>query len=175
MRKVDGMKLKLIAVPALIILSALNATAATPQRRRARYSEKDLKTAVITLKRTPCFGACPIYSVTIYGNGTVVYEGERFVKVTGKRTHRISKASVRELVDEFFRIGYFSLRDEYVSVKNPDGTVTQVTDLPSRDTSITIGTRAKSVHNYYGGPESLARLERKIDKISGVAKYVGKN
>jgi hypothetical protein len=168
------MKLKLLVVLALISLSTLSADART-QRRRARYSEKDLRTAVITLKRTPCFGACPIYSVTIHGNGRVDYEGERFVKVTGKRSHRISKKSMRELVDEFYRIGYFSLKDEYVYIKNPDGSITQISDLPSRDTSITIGNKSKSVHNYYGGPKSLAQLENRIDRISGVAKYVGKN
>ena len=31
---------------------------------------------VITLERTACFGTCPIYTITIYGDGRVVYDGE---------------------------------------------------------------------------------------------------
>jgi hypothetical protein len=169
------MKMKLLAVLVLTSLSALPVGAARAQKSRPKFNERDLKTAVITLKRTACFGACPIYSVTIHGDGTVDYEGIRFVKVEGKRSYKISKKSVRDLVNEFYRINYFSFDDEYVSIKNPDGTETTVTDLPSCDTSITIGGKTKSVHNYVGGPKSLETLERKIDWVSGVAKYVGKN
>jgi hypothetical protein len=36
----------------------------------------DYSNMVITLERTACFGTCPIYRLTIQGNGQVVYEGE---------------------------------------------------------------------------------------------------
>ena len=36
---------------------------------------------VITLERTACHGTCPIYKLTIEGNGTVIYEGQDFVQV----------------------------------------------------------------------------------------------
>ena len=43
----------------------------------------DYASLVITLERTACFGTCPIYKLTVYGDGRVEYEGERFVTVTG--------------------------------------------------------------------------------------------
>jgi len=31
---------------------------------------------IITLERTPCYGYCPVYKVTILSDGTVRYFGE---------------------------------------------------------------------------------------------------
>lgn len=61
----------------------------------------------ITLERTVCFGACPDYTVTIHGDGTVVYEGRNFVAVEGVQTAHISEEKVQKLVDEFYLIGFF--------------------------------------------------------------------
>ena len=38
--------------------------------------------ARITLERGPCFGTCPVYSVTLDGSGAVLFEGRRFVADT---------------------------------------------------------------------------------------------
>ena len=46
----------------------------------------NINTVVITLERTTCFGVCPVYTLTIYGDGRVVYEGTRFVRTEGERT-----------------------------------------------------------------------------------------
>src|SRR5690349_12845182 len=44
---------------------------------------------VITLRRTMCLGTCPSYRVTLRGDGTVVYDGDGFVRVHGRVvTHR---------------------------------------------------------------------------------------
>ena len=123
----------------------------------ARPSSESVESAVITLDRTACFGSCPDYALTIYGNGTVIYEGRNFVAVTGKRTGSIAPEDVRELVKNFYDIDYFSLRDEYVD---------QVTDLPTTTTSIRIDGRFKEIVDYYGAPEALRQLEYRIDEIA---------
>src|SRR4051812_14581782 len=66
---------------------------------------------VITLERTGCFGPCPIYRLTLHGDGTVVFEGKRFVKSTGTFTAHIAPEQVRRLVEDFKKVDYFSLRD----------------------------------------------------------------
>jgi len=114
----------------------------------------------ITLERTVCFGACPVYELTVYGNGTVVYEGRQFVRVVGTRTTIISQEKVRQLVSEFERIDYFALCDSYEDY--------MVTDLPFAITSITIDERTKTVRHYHGdlsAPEELTELENRIDEI----------
>lgn len=54
--------------------------------------------ASIRLQRTACFGWCPVYSVTIDARGIVTYEGERSVRVVGRRTARIDASIVAGLL-----------------------------------------------------------------------------
>ncbi len=126
----------------------------------------------ITLERTACFGTCPVYTVTISGDGTVSYDGRQFVGVTGTQRAHVDPAVVRALVDDFKAIGFFELRDAYREVENPDGTTTSVTDLPTIRVSLRIGDRSKEVVDYFGAPKPLRDLERRIDAIAGTAKWV---
>jgi beta-lactamase superfamily II metal-dependent hydrolase len=122
---------------------------------------------VITLERTACLGTCPVYELAVYGNGTVVYDGRQNVKAEGTRTATISGDSLRELIREFERIGYFSLDDSYEE--------RTVTDMPSVRTSITLDDRSKTVQHYHGdlsAPEELSQLEDRIDEIVGSARWV---
>jgi hypothetical protein len=125
----------------------------------------DLSSVVITLERTPCFGSCPAYRVTVRGDGGVTYEGENFVEVTGTKTYQIPEADVRELVAAFVSLNYFSLEDEYVS---------RATDLPSTTTSITIGGTVKTVYRYGDGPGTLIQLENKIDELAQTKDLIGR-
>jgi Domain of unknown function (DUF6438) len=117
----------------------------------------------ITIERTPCFGMCPEYKVTIKGDGTVTYTGRQHVRVTGDRTWTIDPAAVRALAREMEAAGYFELQDEYTS---------RMTDHPTTRTSLTIGARSKKVSDYISGPQKLKDLEQRIDDVAGTRKYV---
>jgi hypothetical protein len=134
----------------------------------------NLKTegAVITMERTACYGTCPVYTLMIKGDGSVVYEGKDFVKVKGKQTSNISEDDVKQLIDEFYEMDYFSLEDSYTYKVNKDGIRTLVQDLPTTKTSITIEGKTKSVENYYGAPEKLKVLEDKIDEMCNTMQWV---
>jgi len=122
---------------------------------------------IITLERTGCYGTCPIYELTISGDGNVTYKGEGFVNVTGTHTAQITQEEVKELIDEFYKIEYFSLKDSYEEYR--------VTDMPSTITSITINGRTKTVRHYHGdknAPKELTELERKIDEITNSKQWV---
>jgi hypothetical protein len=71
------------------------------------------KDLIIRLERTKCSGACPDYSLFVYDDGKIVYEGRHYVAVKGRREGRVPKSRVKQLLDEFHRIGYFSLKDRY--------------------------------------------------------------
>lgn len=45
----------------------------------------------ITYQTSRCFGACPVYSVTVRPDGTGVFTGERFTEVTGERRFTLSR------------------------------------------------------------------------------------
>jgi len=123
----------------------------------------ELEDAVISLERTPCFGFCPDYTVTVFGNGMVVYEGRNFVAVEGAQKALIPQEDVRELVNEFYRVGFFNFNDAYTD---------SATDLPSQTTSITIDGETKSVFRYGSKPPGLIILEDKIDETAQTEKWV---
>ena len=127
---------------------------------------------VINLERTACYGTCPVYTLTIKGDGTVIYEGKDFVKVTGKQDSKISEDKVKELIEDFYDIDYFSLEDSYTYEVDDAGIKTFVQDLPTTKTSITIEGKTKSVDNYYGAPEKLKKLENKIDEMCNAKVWV---
>lgn len=127
----------------------------------------DLGDVVITLERTPCFGVCPVYTLTIYGDGRIVYEGMRNVRIEGTITTTISEDKIKQLIREFRKINYFSLKDSY-EVRN-------VTDMPSAYTSLTVDGKTKTVRHYHGdlsAPKKLTELENKIDEIVNSARWI---
>ena len=138
---------------------------------------------IITLKRTRCFGTCPVYNLVIYADGRVVFEGVEYVKTKGKVESSLTQGQLKLLISGFEKAKYFSLRDSYFTAE--DGCPTYWTDNPSAFTSIRINGRSKSVAHYYGCqeketkrgqgspfPHELTELERKIDMIVGTKQWV---
>ena len=144
--------------------------ARTPTRacRRAAAPRSRL---LASLERTACYGRCPIYTVTVLRDGTVQWEGERFVE--GHRQgdgQAVGREQLAELADAFQKAGYFALKDKYTSY--------DVTDHPSANTSYDDGTRHKTIAHYHGdrsAPEALDELEARIDEIVGTGKWIGRD
>ena len=130
---------------------------------------------VITLRRTVCFGTCPIYSLEIFEDGGLRYNGENFVGVVGRQEARILSAAVKSLIANFLSIDYFHLKDVYETHRNPDGTIEWITDLPTTYTSLRIGSRTKSVKDYAFSPEKLRQLEVEIDRVANTHRWIHNN
>jgi hypothetical protein len=142
----------------LLLASVVNACSCSNEHGLA--SSANLKDAVISLERTLCFGNCPAYKLTVYGNGAVIFEGKSAVRVKGKAEGAISQDQFKQLVSEFDKADYLSLHDSY--------TETSYTDYPYAATSITVDGKTKSVRHYFGdtnAPARLTTLEDKIDEI----------
>lgn len=127
---------------------------------------------VVTLERTSCFGECPVYTVRIDAKGTVTYDGTSFVRVLGRQMDRIPLSRVAALLETAERIGFFELRDRYRTIRNPDGTETMVTDLPTAFVTITREGRSKRVEDYIGAPDSLKELEQQIDDTARTTRWI---
>jgi hypothetical protein len=121
----------------------------------------------ITLKRTPCYGPCPVYEVTVSGTGEVEYSGEAHVARAGTHRWKISQRRLQRLAEAFERARYSRLEEAYTS--------REFTDAPGCLTSIEYedGT-SRSVDHYHGdpaAPDALTELEDEIDRIVGVERY----
>lgn len=144
----------------LVVLLAIIAALPT-----AAQAEK----AKITLERTACFGRCPVYSVTLYEDGRVVYDGKNDVEVTGRQEINIGAEAFAELMQVIEDAGYFEWDDEYLRMT--------VTDHPYVMTSVTRGGETKAIQHYTGdgsAPLELSFVENWIDWAAGTQAWTGK-
>ncbi len=130
----------------------------------------DSNSVKMVLSRSGCFGSCPIYSVEIHGDGTVLYVGTGFVAITGSHRASISSDAVSKIIEAFRAADYFSLDDKYIW---------GATDLPTYTTSISIDGKTKQVVDYAGEkvgmPRVVSELETTIDRLSGVERWTKGN
>lgn len=148
---------------ALLIVLLLGTASAFAQEREP----------VITLRRTACFGTCPVYSLEIYEDGFVRFLGTDFVQYKGEQRAVIPREAVDNLVASFVRANYFALRDSYETYKDRKGRIWRVTDLPTIYTSLRVGTRKKSVRDYAFAPKRLTELEDEIDRVAHTQHWIG--
>ena len=130
---------------------------------------------VITLERTACYGSCPVYKITIYDDGKVLYEGTEYVKQKGKAEGRIEKSELDALLHEFEKINYLSLDENYTD--DPKNCPQQWTDNPSAITSLNWKGKSKTIRHYYGCrgssvAEQLTALETRIDAVAKTERWI---
>ncbi len=114
---------------------------------------------------TGCIGCAAEYSALIDGNGIINYEGYSGVRLKGNQTFSISVEQVKDLVGDFKKINFFALEDRYTEKKLPNG-MRQFVDHAIKTTmTLTIGSKTKSVFNFYGAPKELDELQEKINGI----------
>lgn len=130
---------------------------------------------MVTLERTACLGTCPVYTVSIDALGNVVYEGKRYVRVTGKQTARISASRIAEILERAERLRFFDLENQYLEADYPDGSKGTVTDLPTTIITLTHAGRSKRIVDYYGAPAGLTDLERLVDEVAGTRQWVSRD
>ncbi len=129
----------------------------------------------ISLKRTICFGECPIYQVTIDATGKVRYEGKDYVKTVGQAETSISNEQLLTLINAFVASNYW----EYQSLYEYGGTECDgiMSDMPNANTSMTMNSQTKSVQHYLGckgfaGEAELKALEDLIDTTVNVNQWI---
>lgn len=123
-----------------------------------RKAEEDY----IKIKRTGCFGSCPIYELTVYADGTANYTGKRFVEVTGKKTHQFNPERIKKLLRHAERINFNSLQAVY---DNPS-----ISDMESIFIEHN-GTTVK-VRFMEDVPDALVNFIDKVHQLSIDAGYV---
>jgi hypothetical protein len=141
-----------------------------PQLRN--LTDGELKAVVIQFERTGCYGNCPAYKLTIYGDGRAEYEGKKNVKQTGRKEERIEAADVKRVVSEFDKAGFFTI-DQFTE-KNCSCSF--CTDMPTAITEIQVKGTSHRVEHYYGcrcAPKALWELEQAIDKMAHTEQWTG--
>lgn len=109
------------------------------------------------IQRTPCFGRCPIYILSFYKGGAVIYKGEKWVEMEGVFISKVSAAVLQSILDKAKEVGFWKMENVYDNE--------HVTDLPSTIVTIQKGDKLKVVANRYNGPEEEANFEQYLDNL----------
>ncbi len=83
----------------------------------------------------PCFGPCPVYAVTLMGDGTLKFNGGRNVLFSGRHVTHVSPDLARTLLEKFRQAGFTAARDEYGFNE----------DMPMAVTTVMVGQKVKSI------------------------------
>ena len=122
-------------------------------------------TAVIAqLDRGACFGPCPVYSLTVFADGTVIYDGTTHVKVTGRRSRVLKPPQLDQLVASFERHGFAGMAASYEK--------TDAEDPPT----ISLTYRGKIVNRAPGDPRTppaLLAIEDELEHLTGAEEWTG--
>lgn len=112
----------------------------------------------VSLERTPCYGQCPVYSVTLRGDGTASWHGEHFVRPVGPHTGEVHPEDVKRLVAFARKVHFFEWDAEYAEL---------VTDHPGTRISIVTGPdEGHSVWQYaMNKPREFWTLSTLIDGV----------
>jgi hypothetical protein len=119
-----------------------------PRKATATAATKSMPPEpVLVYQRTPCNGRCPVYTATIFADGRVEYDGQRYVPLLGKHTLSLPPATVAAMLAEAKRINFDKLAERYVG---------NTSDLPA--TIVTVHPAGQPLHAVYaaeGIPENL--------------------
>lgn len=110
----------------------------------------------IKLQRSGCYGTCPIYNVTIYGNGIVKYEGKKYVDRIGMYIGHIEPEVFTEIMAMSKEYGFMDMDSIYSA---------SITDLPSSQITLLHNQKTKSVREDGEGPKELIRFQRYLDGL----------
>lgn len=157
-----------------VALSLAACARRAPEPERVAGSTAAVGPAV-SLERTPCFGRCPVYAVSVSPTGLVTYHGTADVRLVGTDTARIPQKQVDALLRDMERAGYFTFDSRYAMSEPGCGRYS--TDSPSAITSATFRGRTKRVEHDYGcmgAPGALTLLETKIDEVLGSVRWTGR-
>ena len=104
------------------------------------------------MKRTACYGQCPVYSIDIFRNGNGVYNGKYFVQEIGKVNFSVTKEEIISIISKANEINFFEMKEQYTA---------PITDLPSCFVTI----EGKRVEDYFDAPNELKELQQMIDNL----------
>ena len=124
---------------------------------------ENIKDTVIKLERSGCKEKCPVYSVEIHGDGTVIYQGHDFVRVKKKVVYKIPLDFVKSLIAEFYKADFFVLNDKYAAIQE---------NLPTYTLSFSSGDKDKTVLDELSGPGILKELQDAVDETVHIQKWI---
>jgi hypothetical protein len=125
--------------------------------------------SLIQMRRGGCPpDICPVYSVSIYLDGTVVYDGQTNVAVIGRRTAKVSAERLNDLLSQIEAMDFLDSAERCcVCPDAADGAHRVILDYRPGSTYKTV------LHDdaCSSAPPALSAIERSIDQATAVEQW----
>ena len=152
----------------LVVVVAIGACASERGDVRDQGTDKvaiaAVPDALIQMRRNGCVGQpCPVYGLSIFLDGTVVYDGQANVLVVGRRTWRVPPDKIDALISAFEEVDFLDTPERAGICPDAQRTAMVMLDYrPGRcEKTVIHDDRCPSA------PSNLSRLEATIDRLSG--------
>lgn len=115
-----------------------------------------------SLSRTPCFGRCKAYTITIQRTGEATYLGNSNVDRIGTWKGTVDQATMDKLAERAAEIGFYAMQDTYDA---------NVTDLPSTIVRVNADGNDKKVVGRYKYPPTFKAFAAYADSLLGPVQW----
>lgn len=118
---------------------------------------------LIEMSKGPCYGQCPVFTLTIYENGLATYKGEQYTERLGTFARKLEKAEFERIKGEFRRANFSQFRDSYRG---------RIPDMQSVAISYYGNGKKKTVNGKEIRPNAVKWLEAQLDQIAHAGDWV---
>jgi hypothetical protein len=126
--------------------------------------------AWLRMETTACLGTCPEFTLTVYEDGEVAFDGHHCVIRRGLNRRRLSAESLQALHQQVADSGFWRLAADCCNHRD-------VTDAPWTYLEIAAeGDVSKRIEHYHGcrtAPAQLHALEQEILSATGATRWIG--
>ena len=124
------------------------------------------------IERSGCPGACPVFSLSVFSDGSAIYQGETHTVVSGEKEFSLNKDQLSRVRSTFTRKGFLIINGQCCECIDVSG-------APSTRIIYQGNGPYKSINRYHGclngWSRNLGNLEAEILEITGVGAWVGEN
>ena len=124
------------------------------------------------MERSDCPGACPVFSLTVFFDGSATYRGEAHTVISGERELSLTRDQLSQIRSAFTRKGFLIMNGQCCECIDMSG-------APSTRIIYQGNGPYKSINRYHGcfneWSRNLENLEAEVLEITGVGAWIGEN
>ncbi len=124
--------------------------------------------ALIQMRRSGCAGAtCPVYSVSIFTDGAIVYDGRANVSTIGQKRGWLSGESMNLIITAMETMDFLDSPDRCCTCPDTEHPELVVLDYRPGNAQKTV------IHDQrcQSAPAAMSALERAIDRVTGAGQW----
>ncbi|MCG7564204.1 DUF6438 domain-containing protein [Pseudoalteromonas sp. McH1-42] len=135
-------------------------------------TDEQLSNFQLTFDRTPCYGTCPVYSISINNSGKAIVMGHGHVEFE-EIILQLTDEQLRSIAKLTYAANFYEIEDIYKQGER--GCERYSTDSPHSVWSVTSGQYSNSVDFYYGcnnTPQTIPLMEEALVSFMGLENYL---